>query len=292
MTVDVRLFAAEANASIAAVCRALGLNRSTIYARENATLSARSRDTVELDAAIREEFAASGQRYGSPRVHRALRRKGRRVARKRVERRMRALGLQGRRPKRFRRTTRSNPQHVPAPNILDRRFIWPEPNQAWVGDISYVWTRCGWAYFALLVDLCTRRITGWAVSEHCDTALARSALSKAVERHRPSADLIHHTDRGSTYTAGEYRRALADHEMVASMSAKGDCFDNAVAESTIGTVKTEALGDYVPADIHELQRILFTYIEGFYNQHRLHSTLDYKSPAEKERDLLNAAHAP
>jgi len=291
VTVDVRLFAAEANASVAAVCKALGLKRSTVYAREKAPLSARARDTVELDAAIREEFNASGQRYGSPRVYRALRRKGRRVARKRVEHRMRTLGLQGRRPKRFRRTTRSNPRDVPALNVLDRRFMWPQPNQAWVGDITYVWTRSGWAFLALLVDLCTRRITGWALSDHCDTALALSALSKAVARHQPAAGLVHHTDRGSTYTAGDYRQTLEDHEMVVSMSAKGNCWDNAVAESTIGTVKTEALGDYVPADIHELQRILFSYIEGFYNQHRLHSSLDYKSPAEKERDLLNTAHA-
>lgn len=292
MTVDVRLLAAAANASVAAVCRALGLARSTVYAREQKPMTARARETVELDAAIRQEFNESGQRYGSPRVHRALRRKGRRVARKRVERRMRALGLQGRRPKRFRKTTHVDPRHAPAPNILDRRFMWPEPNQAWCGDITYVWTQSGWAFLALLVDLCTRRITGWSVSEHCDTALALSALSDAVARHRPTAGLVHHTDRGSTYTAGDYRRALQDYEMVASMSGKGNCWDNAVGESTIGTVKTEALGDHVPADIHELRRILFGYIEGFYNQRRLHSSLDYKSPVEKERELLNEVGTP
>lgn len=292
MTVDVRLLATAANASVAAVCRALGLARSTVYAREQESMTARARETVELDAAIREEFNESGQRYGSPRVHQALRRKGRKVARKRVERRMRALGLQGRRPKRFRKTTRIDPGHAAAPNILDRRFMWPEPNQAWCGDITYVWTRSGWAFLALLVDLCTRRITGWSVSEHCDTALALSALSDAVTRHRPAPGLVHHTDRGSTYTAGDYRRALENHEMVASMSGKGNCWDNAVGESTIGTVKTEALGDHVPADIHELRRILFGYIEGFYNQRRLHSSLDYKSPVEKERELLNEVGAP
>lgn len=286
MTVDVRLFATEVNASVTAVCKALGLSRSTVYARANATLSARAVETMELDAAIQTEFTASGQRYGSPRVHQSLRRKGRRVSRKRVEKRMQALGLRGRIPKRFRRTTRSNPEHVPAPNLLDRRFQWPEPNQAWVGDITYVWTRNGWAYLALLVDLCTRRITGWALSEHCDTALALRALQNAVERHAPAAGLIHHTDRGSTYTAGDYKKALDDFEMVASMSRKGNCWDNAVAESTIGTVKTEALGDYAPVDIHELRRVLFPYIEGFYNHQRLHSSIGYKPPAEKEHDVL------
>ncbi|MFC1641603.1 IS3 family transposase [Myxococcota bacterium] len=290
MTVDVRLFAAEAKASVSAVCRTLELKRATVYAREKATLTTRAVDTVELDAAIREEFKASGRWYGSPRVYRALKRKGRKVGRKRVERRRRALGLQGRRPKRFRKTTQSDPQHVPAPNILERRFTWPEPNPAWVGDITYVWTRAGWAFLALVVDLCSRRITGWAVTDRCDTALALKALSNAVGRHRPTAGLIHHTDRGSTYTASDYRKALDDYERVASMSAKGNCWDNAAAESTIGTVKTEALGDYVPGDLDELRRILFPYIEGFYNQHRLHSSLDYPSPAEKERDVLESLH--
>lgn len=291
MTADVRLFATEVNASVSAVCKALGLSRSTVYARANATLSARAVETVELDAAIQAEFTASGERYGSPRVHQSLRRKGRRVSRKRVEKRMQTLGLRGRAPKRFRRTTCSNPEHVPAPNVLERRFLWPEPNQAWVGDITYVWTRNGWAYLALLTDLCTRRIIGWALSERCDTALVLKALRRAVERHRPSAGLIHHTDRGSTYTSGDYRGALDDFEMVASMSAKGDCWDNAVAESTNGTVKTEALGDYIPIDIHELGRILFLYIEGFYNHQRLHSSIGYKTPAEKERDVLALAQA-
>lgn len=291
MSVDVRLFAVEAQASIAAVCRALDLPRSTVYARQTATLSARGRDTLELDAAIRAEFEDSGRRYGSPRVHRALRHQGRRVGRKRVERRMRALGLQGRRPKRFRKTTQADPQHTPAPNVLERRFTWAEPNQAWVGDITYVWTQQGWAFLALLIDLCSRRITGWAVSDHCDAELALTAFGNAVARHRPPPGLIHHTDRGATYTAGAYREALETCKMVPSMSRKGDCWDNAVAESTIGTVKAEALGDHVPADIHELRRILFPYIEGFYNHRRLHSTLDYKSPAEYERSLATSTRA-
>jgi transposase InsO family protein len=291
VTVDVRLFASEVNASVSAVCKALGLSRSTVYARANATLGARAIETIELDAAIKAEFNASGRRYGSPRVHRALQRKGRKTSRKRIEKRMRVLGLRGRASKRFRRTTSSDPTHVPAPNVLDRRFMWPEPNQAWAGDITYVWTRSGWAYLALLIDLCTRRITGWALSESCDTSLALKALHNATDRHRPAAGLIHHTDRGSTYTASAYRGALDHFEMVPSMSAKGNCWDNAVAESTIGTVKTEALGDYVPADSHELQRILFPYIEGFYNHQRLHSSIGYKTPTEKERDVLTSAQA-
>ena len=169
--------------------------------------------------------------------------------------------------------------------------MWPEPNQAWVGDITYVWTLAGWAYLAVLVDLCTRRIVGWAVSAHCDTELALRALTNAVARHRPAPGLLHHTDRGSTYTAGDYRDALKDYGMVASMSRKGNCWDNAVAESTFATIKIEALGDCIATDTNELKRILFPYIEGFFNQHRLHSTLDYKSPTAKEHDVLTSAHA-
>lgn len=282
MTVDVRRFASEAGASISAVCRTLDLPRSTVYARENARLSARAADTVELDAEIREVFDDSGKRYGSPRVHRELRRQGRRVGRKRIAARMRALGLAARRRKRFSRTTAANPDHVPAPNLLDRRFDWSEPNKAWVGDITYILTRAGWTYLALLVDLCTRRIVGWAVSQRCDTELALEALRRAVARERPGPGLLHHTDRGSTYTAHDYRGALKAMGAVASMSRKGNCWDNAVAESTIGTVKTEALGDHIPDDIQDVQNILFPYIEGFYNTRRLHSSLGYCSPAEVE----------
>ena len=292
MTLDVRLFAKEVGAPLAAVCRALSLPRSTMYARENSTLSARAVDTVELDAEIRGVFESNQGRTGSPRVHRELRRRGRRVGRKRVAARMKKLGLVARRRKRFRRTTQADPAHVPAPNLLDRRFDWSEPNQAWVGDITYILTVAGWVYLALLVDLCTRKAVGWALSKNCDTDLALRALRNAVARERPPPGLLHHTDRGSTYTAKGYQDELKRLGMTVSMSRKGNCWDNAVAESTIGTVKTEALDPLgLPADINEVQRILFPYIEGYYNHQRLHSTLGYMPPAEKEKAIANAAHA-
>jgi putative transposase len=291
VTVDVRQLAREVNAPLAAVCRALSLPRSTVYARENAQLSARAVDDVALDAEVRRVFENSSGRYGSPRVHRELRRSGRRVARKRVARRMRQMGLAARRRKRFRRTTQADPRHQSAPNVLDRRFIWPLPNQAWAGDITYIWTATGWVYLALLLDLYTRKVAGWAVGDHCDTELALVALRNAYARERPGPGLLHHTDRGSTYTAGDYQDELKRMRMVVSMSRKGNCWDNAVAESTIGTIKTEALSDGTPADIHEVRRILFRYIEGFYNNQRLHSTLGYVSPVERERTLAKAAQA-
>ena len=282
MTADVHRLAAACSAPVAAVCRVLKLPRSSVYARRARPVSARAKDTAQLDVEIAAVHAESERRYGSPRVHRHLRRQGRRVGRKRIEARMRALGLRGRPPKRFRRTTQANAAHTPAPNLLERRFNWDVPNRAWAGDITYVWTAEGWCYLAILVDLCTRAIVGWALGKHCDTSLALRALEAAVARRHPAPGLLHHTDRGSTYTAADYRARLQQLGMQASMSRKGNCWDNAVAESTIGTIKAELFGDRVPGSIDEVQRMLFPYIEGFYNRRRLHSSLDYMTPAEKE----------
>jgi putative transposase len=282
LTADVHLLADETKSSVAAVCRVLGVPRSTVYSHRNRKPSQRAKETAALDVAIRAVHAENKGRYGSPRVHRALRRNGQHVGRKRVEKRMRALELVGRRPKRFRRTTEADPKHVPAPNILARRFNWARPDQAWVGDITYIWTLAGWVYLATMIDLCTRGIVGWAVSSHCDKDLALRALNAAVARRKPPRGLLHHTDRGSTYTAEDYRAKLREVGMIASMSRKGNCWDNAVAESTFATIKTELFGDGIPENIHAVQRMLFPYIEGFYNRRRLHSTLGYITPAEKE----------
>jgi putative transposase len=282
MTADVTRFAGELHAPIAAVCRAFEIPRSTAYARRGRPASARSRETAALDVEVRAVHAESQGRYGSPRVHKQLRRQGRRVSRKRVEARMRALSLVGRRPRRYRRTTESDLTHAPAPNLLDRRFMWSSANRAWVGDITFVWTARGWAYLALLVDLCTRSIVGWAVGDRCDTELALRALDAAVARHRPPPGLLHHTDRGSTYTAGAYRNRLHELGMIASMSRRGNCWDNAVAESTIGSIKAEFLEGWTPQDAPDLASGLFVYLEAFYNRQRLHSAIGYLTPAEKQ----------
>lgn len=286
MTADAHLIAAESQCSVAAVCRALELPRSTVYARRKGTPSNRAVQTAQLDVEITAVFKQNEGRYGSPRVHRELKRRGKHLARKRIAKRMKALDLRARRPKRFRRTTQANNSHVPAPNVLDRRFNWPLPNQAWSGDITYVWTQAGWAYLAILLDLCTRAIVGWAVGTQCDTTLALQALKAAIARHHPLPGLIHHTDRGSTYTANDYRWHTRAMGMVESMSRKGNCWDNAVAESTIGTIKAELLADRVPANIAELQRMLFPYIEGYFNRRRLHSSLGYITPMEREQECL------
>lgn len=284
MTADLRLIAAEVNAPVSAVCRALEVPRSTFYARRARQPSAAEIDNARLDVEIKAVFEEHRGRYGAPRIYRTLRRK-RALSRKRVARRMQALGLKGRRPKRFRRTTQADPSKAPAPNVLAREFNRDAPDEAWVGDITFVWTHAGWAYLAVLVDLCTRAIVGWAVSERCDTNLALVSLNRAVARRRPTAGLVHHTDRGSTYTSDAYRARLEALGFVASMSRKGDCWDNAVAESTFSSIKAELLSDETPADLHALERDLFDYIERYYNRTRLHSTLDYQTPAEFEANI-------
>lgn len=253
MTADVFRLADECKASVSAVCRALELPRSTEYARRSATTSERAKDTAKLDLEVAAAHVQSERRYGSPRVHQQLRRQGRRVSRKRVASRMQALGLQARRRKRFKRTTRADPAHAPAPNLLERRFHWDVPNRAWVGDITYIRTTQGWCYLAILVDLCTRAIVGWAVSEHCDADLALHALEAACARYQPPPGLLHHTDRGATYSATSYRRRLRELGTQQSMSRKGDCWDNAVSESTIGSIKAELFGERVHGSIDEVR---------------------------------------
>jgi putative transposase len=287
VTADVHLLADQTRTSVAAVGRALQLPRSSAYARRNRPLSRRALDTARLDVEVTAVHEGSKRRYGSPRVHRALRRQGRRVSRKRVEARMRALGLRSKRAKRFRCTTQADAAHAPSPNLLKRSFARAAPHQAWCGDITFIWTEQGWVYLAIMIDLCTRSIVGWAVSERCDTELALRCLNRAVARHRPGAGLLHHSDRVSTYTAAAYRARLRELGMTQSMSRRGNCWDNAVAESTIGSIKAEVF-DHLPVDIHDVQHQLFEYIESFYNRHRLHSTLDYITPDEKQQ-LLAAA---
>lgn len=279
MTADVPRIAEEASASISAVCRVLNVPRSSTYERANRGPTRRALRYRALDGEIRTIFAEHRGRCGSPRVTRLLSRKNS-AGRKLVAKRMRAMGLRAGRRRRFVATSKSDRTHKHAENVLDRQFTWPSPNQAWVGDITFVATRCGWAYLAILVDLCTRAIVGWAVSRNCDELLARRALENAVVRHRPPRGLIHHTDRGSTYTATNYQKRVNDLGMTPSMSRRGNCWDNAVAESTIGTIKAECLDGMQLEDAHDVTVALLHYIDGYYNRIRLHSSVGYMSPAQ------------
>ena len=220
--------------------------------------------------------------YGSPRIHAELKAKGIRVSRKRVERLMRQNGLKARQKRRFRKTTDSNHSFPIAPNVLERQFDVEAPNSVWVTDVTYIATTQGWLYLAVMLDLFSRRVVGWAVSEWNDTALALLALERARGSRRPRAGLIHHSDRGSPYASEDYRAALKIHGMVPSMSRSGDCWDNAVAESFFASLRAEWVDHQQYPTRVEATRSLGEYIDRFYNPVRRHSHLGYVSPIEFE----------
>ena len=267
---------------IAVQCDALGVSRSGYYAWRARPPSQRARDDAALVAEIKAAHKAGREAYGSPRVHRELRAKGRRVGKKRVERLMRREGLRARRKRRFRRTTDSNHSHPIAPNILDRKFDVALPNTAWVTDVTYVWTHQGWLYLAAILDLYSRRVVGWATSANNDRALALDALTRAAAARKPGAGLLHHSDRGSVYASGDYAAALTAIGAVKSMSRKGDCWDNSVAESFFATIKGEMLDHDDYETRAEATAAISDYIEGFYNPRRRHSSIGYVSPIEFE----------
>jgi len=274
--------AEKAHFPVTVLCEVLEVSRSGYYAWKDRPLCARDEGDAELAVDIAAAHARSKSRYGSPRVHRALRKRGVRVGCKRVARIMRSEGLVAKQKRRFRRTTDSNHAHPIAPNVLARDFEPEAPNQSWAGDVTYIYTAEGWAYLAVLLDLFSRRIVGWALSDANDTALALAALDRAVRSRAVLPGLVQHTDRGSPYASDEYRRALDERGIVQSMSRTGDCWDNAVAESFFATLRAELVDDEVYLTRETAERSIGDYIESFYNVERLHSFLDYVSPLEFE----------
>lgn len=213
-----------------------------------------------------------------PRIHAELQEQGVEVGRKRVARLMRENGVAAGGRRRYRKTTDSDHDHRVAPNVLDREFVVTAKNRVWAGDITYVWTSEGWLYLAVVLDLFSRRVVGWAVADHMRTDLVLRALDEALLRRRPGGDLLHHSDRGSQHASDDYRARLEALGIECSMSRKGNCWDNAVVESFFGTLKTE-LGDLAGCTRAEARAALFEYVEVFYNRERRHSYLGYVSPA-------------
>jgi transposase InsO family protein len=269
---------------VAALCRVLGVSRQGYYAFAAREPGRRERSDAALQERVREVHAESRGTYGSPRVRHALRASGLSVGKRRVERAMRSLGLAVRQKRRFRATTAANPLHRVEPNVLARDFTATRPNERWVTDITYVWTDEGCCYLAVILDLFSRAVVGWSLDATLATTLPRRALEAAVRRRRPDAGLLHHSDRGCQYTSADYRRALARLGVTVSMSRKGNCWDNAVAESFLATLKTELIRDRHWHCRLELRAVVFEYIEAFYNRRRIHSSLGYKTPAEVESD--------
>ncbi len=275
--------AEKARTPVALACRALGVSRSAYYAWAKRGPSARSRADAALGAQIAQIHSESRGRYGTPRVHDALGQRGVRTGRKRVARLMRQQGRVGRARRRFRRTTDSRHDHPIAPNRLQRRFGAAQPNTCWVGDITYLWTAQGWLYLAVVLDLFSRRVIGWSMSERLHSDLALGALEMALGQRRPAKGLLFHSDRGSQYASRPYRERLKSAGITASMSRPGDCLDNAVAESFFSTLKLELAYRTGWATRAQARAEVFEYLELFYNRRRSHSSLGYCTPVEFER---------
>jgi len=281
----VRLF------SVAFMCRVLGIAPSGYYAWLKSPPSKKSmRDDVLLTH-VRAAFKASRRRYGSPRVHADLRAAGHRVARKRVARLMRQDGLRARHRRRFVRTTQSKHKFPIARNVVARQFEVSAPNQVWVSDLTYLRTQTGFVYMAVVLDLFARRVVGWNVSRDLDAGLAVEALRRALALRSAPRGLIHHSDRGVHYACADYRALLESHGIKPSMSRKGDCWDNAVAESFFSSFGFELEFDANWHDVHDVERAAAEYIDGFYNSRRRHSHNRYLSPIDFEHQFVQQADA-
>ncbi|MFI5297400.1 MAG: IS3 family transposase [Polyangiales bacterium] len=276
------VFEWKAHWPVAVICEVLDVSCSGYYAWKVRPEAARVRDDARLLVEIKAAQQTGKGTYGSPRVLRELRAKGRRVGKKRIERLMRDNDLAPRRKRRFRKTTDSNHSDPIAPNVLNRDFDVELPNVAWVTDVTYVWTLQGWLYLAAILDLFSRRVVGWSTSAHNDRALALDALKQALDVRRPAPGYVHHSDRGSVYASADYGHALAATGAVKSMSGKGDCWDNAVAESFFATIKGERLDHENYETRAEARAAIADFIDGFYNPVRRHSTIGYVSPIEFE----------
>jgi len=262
------------------LCRLLNVSPSGYYAWLKRPESRRSRENRKLKDQITVIHAANHSIYGAPKIHDELVKSGVPCGKNRVARLMKESGLRSRAKNKFKATTNSKHNLPVAPNLLDQDFTAIAPNRRWVGDITYIHTAEGWLYLAVLIDLYNRKVVGWAASSRLKRQLAIDALEMAAGRRKPGPGLIHHTDRGSQYASGEYRSKLADHKMICSMSRKGNCWDNAPAESFFNLLKTEWTNHYHYKTRAQAISSLFYYIEIFYNRNRSHSSIMYSTPHE------------
>ena len=283
------ILAEKAELGVARLCRALSVSRSGFYAWHRRPESTHDVQDERLRVLIHEAHLKGRKKYGSPRVHRALKKQGIPVSRKRVIRLMQEDGLVGRARRRFKCTTDSNHNHPVAPNLLDRQFTATAANQRWVGDTTELLTPSGKLYLAVILDLFSRFVVGWALSAVNDRHLTLRALEMALRRRCPEAGLLHHSDQGSTYASEDYQDLLERHGITCSMSRRGNCLDNAVMESWNSTLKVE-LGEWFESAA-DAKAKLFDYIEVFYNETRMHSSIGYLSPAEFERGQVRQALA-
>lgn len=268
------------------MCRVLMVSPSGYYSWRIRPFSQRKLFDRYLLSQIREVHVSSRQNYGAIKTWKALRANGIRCGKHRVARLRRVNDIQSKRRKRFKLTTLSKNTEWIAPNRLNRCFQVAKPNQAWVGDVTFIATRGGWLYLAVLLDLYSRKIIGWAMSEQNNKQLVVNALDMAIERRQPRSEVIHHTDRGSIYGSDEYRNKLAASGLIPSMSRKGDCYDNAVAESFFSTLKNELLYGERFISREQAKSEIFKFMEIFYNRQRLHQSLNYVTPEMAESEVV------
>ena len=264
------------------MCRALAVSPAGYYAWRARPESVRAAANRALVAKIRVIHRESRETYGSPSIWDALLKQGHGVGEHRIARLMRQEGIRAKTVKKWRATTQSNHRLPVAENTLNRQFTVEHPNRVWAGDITYVWTTEGWLYLAVVLDLYSRLVIGWAMSQRLTVELAEQALTMALANRNPLAGLLHHSDRGSQYAATRYQLLLTTHGITTSMSRRGNCWDNACVESFFGTLKRELVYHRHYATREDAKQDIFEYIEVFYNRKRRHSTLGHHSPAEYE----------
>jgi transposase InsO family protein len=283
---------AQQRGTVARSCALLKVSRAAYYAHR-AGPSARQVEDAELGELIAAVHAYSDGTYGAPRVHTELADLGRRHGRKRIARLMRAAGLRGKTPKRWRKTTVPDPAATPAADLICRDFTTnpDQINTRWCGDITYINTWEGWLYLATVIDLASRKVIGWAVAAHLRTDLPAAALTNAITSRRPDPGVIFHSDRGCQYTSRQYATLAETHQVRLSVGRKGECWDNAVAESFFATIKTELLDRQPWPTRAAAHQAIFDYIEGWYNTRRRHSTLGYQSPTTYETTHQTATAA-
>ena len=270
------------------ICAVISVSKSGYYAWiKRGRIAKRKQENLSI--LVQSVFYENKQRYGSRRIQRVLHKRGYPMSRSRVSRVMKSLGLHSRPPRRFKITTDSNHQRPVAPNRLNRHFQVEDKNQAWVGDITYVYTKEGWLYLSVLIDLYSRKVIGYATATNLEASLPLRALEMALGTRKGLKNTIHHTDRGSQYTSHEYQRRLNVHGFQVSMSKKGDCWDNAVAESFFKTLKTESLNHFNFKTREEAHLEIISYLS-WYNSARMHSSIGYMSPIEYENLNEYAAH--
>lgn len=267
------------------MCRVLGVSRAGFYAWCGRAPSERARADRRLLEEVRRVHTAHREAYGAYKTWRALNEEGIRCGKHRVARLRRAAGIEARRKRRFRVIVEHHQTPAPAPDLVCRRFAARAPDRVWVGDMSFIRTRAGWLHLAILLDLFSRRVVGWAMGERACEALARSALEMALAQRHPRRGLIHHTDQGTLYSAHGYRGRLLSLGIRPSMGAKGSAYDNAVAESFFSNLKNELVHHCDFATREQARAAIFDYIELFYNRRRIHQTLGYRTPMEFEHGV-------